>query len=235
MDKPKKNLTAYFYFCKEKKCHIKLAAQLWAEIKEDPFRRDELEQYNKIAKADSERYHKEIAVYNAIKKEEKEKNKVILREQAKLARQKEKQEAKLNEIKRQIETGHSQLVEPKKDKFSNRESRMSSHSDEEDEKPIRYRYQPSSNDTEERESKHRSNYVDSDEDEDEKIPIETRHKVTDIHVPKYPRELESRSSERKTNSGKIDLHSILKKAQIKQSKNEQENSSDDETIFRKRR
>jgi hypothetical protein len=229
MDKPKKNLTAYFYFCKEKKCHIKLAAQLWAEIKEDPFRRDELEQYNKIAKADSERYYKEIAVYNAIKKEEKEKNKVILREQAKLVRQKEKQEAKLNEIKRQIETGHSQLVEPKKDKFSNRESRMSSHSDEE---PIKYRYQPSSNDTEERESKHRSNYVDSDEDEDEKIP---RHKVTDIQLPKYPREVESRSSERKTNSGKIDLHSILKKAQIKQAKNEEENSSDDETIFRKRR
>ena len=235
MDKPKKNLTAYFYFCKEKKCHIKLAAQLWAEIKEDPFRRDELERYNKIAKADSERYHKEITVYNSIKKEEKEKNKVILREQAKLVKKKEKQEAKLNEIKRQIETGHSQLVEPRKDKFSNRESHMSSHSDEDDEKPIKYRYQPSSNDTEERESKHRSNYVDSDDDDDdEKIPIETRHKVTDIQLPKYPRELDSRSSERKTNSGKIDLHSILKKAQIKQAKNE-ENSSDDETIFRKRR
>jgi hypothetical protein len=229
MDKPKKNLTAYFYFCKEKKCHIKLAAQLWAEIKEDPFRRDELEQYNKIAKADSERYHKEIAVYNAIKKEEKEKNKVILREQAKLVRQKEKQEAKLNEIKRQIESQYSQLVKPKKDNFSNRESHISSHSDEEDEKPIKYSYQHSSNDTEERESKHRSNYVDSD---DEKIP---RHKVTDIQLPKYPRELESRSSERKTNSGKIDLHSILKKAQIKQAKNAEENSSDDESIFRKRR
>ena len=74
---PKRNKTAYIYFCSDKRPDAKselgddakatevtaLLGKMWKELKEDEDRSDEMEKYNKLAAEDKARYQDEIKVY----------------------------------------------------------------------------------------------------------------------------------------------------------------------------
>jgi hypothetical protein len=74
---PKRNMTAYLYFCRDKRPEAKeelgddakatevtsLLGKMWKDLKEDDERSDELEKYNKLAAEDKARYQDEIKVY----------------------------------------------------------------------------------------------------------------------------------------------------------------------------
>jgi len=74
---PKRNMTAYLYFCRDKRPEAKeelgddakatevtsLLGKMWKDLKEDDDRSDELEKYNKLAAEDKARYQDEIKVY----------------------------------------------------------------------------------------------------------------------------------------------------------------------------
>jgi hypothetical protein len=61
---------------------------LWAELKEDEDREDELEKYNELARQDKERYEKEIENYEPTE-EEPVKKKTKISKTAKSAKEKE--------------------------------------------------------------------------------------------------------------------------------------------------
>jgi hypothetical protein len=74
---PKRNKTAYIYFCSDKRAEAKselgddakatevtaLLGKMWKELKEDDDRSDELEKYNKLATDDKARYENENKDY----------------------------------------------------------------------------------------------------------------------------------------------------------------------------
>jgi high mobility group protein B2 len=76
---PKRNKTAYIYFCSDKRAEAKselgddakatevtaLLGKMWKELKEDDDRSDELEKYNKLAADDKLRYNEEVENYSA--------------------------------------------------------------------------------------------------------------------------------------------------------------------------
>jgi hypothetical protein len=74
---PKRNKTAYIYFCSDKRADAKselgddakatdvtaLLGKMWKELKEDDDRSEELEKYNKLAAEDKDRYNEEVKNY----------------------------------------------------------------------------------------------------------------------------------------------------------------------------
>ena len=77
---PKRNKTAYIYFCSDKRAEAKnelgddskatevtaLLGKMWNELKEDEDRSDEMEKYTKLAAEDKSRYEQEIGEYVAV-------------------------------------------------------------------------------------------------------------------------------------------------------------------------
>ena len=77
---PKKNKTAYIYFCSDKRADAKSElgddvkatevtahlGKMWNELKEDDDRSDELEKYTKLAADDKSRYEEEIKNYVSV-------------------------------------------------------------------------------------------------------------------------------------------------------------------------
>jgi hypothetical protein len=77
---PKRNKTAYIYFCSDKRAEAKselgdeakatevtaLLGKMWKELKEDDDRSDELEKYNKLAADDKARYENENKDYVSV-------------------------------------------------------------------------------------------------------------------------------------------------------------------------
>jgi high mobility group protein B1 len=76
---PKKNKTAYIYFCSDKRADAKSElgdvkttevtshlGKMWNELKEDNDRSDELEKYTKLAADDKSRYEEEIKNYVSV-------------------------------------------------------------------------------------------------------------------------------------------------------------------------
>ena len=81
---PKRNKTAYIYFCSDKRAEAKselgddakatevtaLLGKMWKELKEDDDRSEELEKYTKMAVDDKARYQDEIKMYTPSSDEE---------------------------------------------------------------------------------------------------------------------------------------------------------------------
>jgi hypothetical protein len=79
-DAPKRNKTAYIYFCSDKRPDAKselgddakatevtaLLGKMWKELKEDDDRSDEMEKYTKLAADDKTRYENEIKDYVSV-------------------------------------------------------------------------------------------------------------------------------------------------------------------------
>jgi predicted RNA-binding protein YlxR (DUF448 family) len=77
---PKRNMTAYLYFCRDKRPEAKeelgddakatevtsLLGKMWKDLKEDDDRSDELEKYNKLAADDKTRYENESKDYVSV-------------------------------------------------------------------------------------------------------------------------------------------------------------------------
>ena len=110
--KPKKNISAYMYFCKSIRSTGKILSvhelgELWAELKNNPSKKREVEYFNSLAAKDSERYNREISLYREqnkeIIKEKKEKEKLAVKQSKQLERLK-KNERKIQEQMRELES-----------------------------------------------------------------------------------------------------------------------------------
>ena len=97
---PKKNSSAYLFFCSEKNnLRLKEKSELWNRMKEDPNYREQIEKYMEMARLDKERYDRENASFKLKLKQKK--NEIKLQEKIdKLREQKElKLQQKIDKIR----------------------------------------------------------------------------------------------------------------------------------------
>ncbi len=116
--KPKKNLSAYMFFCKDlretssdKILSVRYLSEMWNDFKNDPSKKRELEHYNKLAEKDAERYHRDIAIYrernkDAIKASKEEEKQAIkqVKQLQKLKRDEQKLQEKMRELESKVES-----------------------------------------------------------------------------------------------------------------------------------
>ena len=203
---PKKNSSAYLFFCSEKNnLRLKEKSELWNRMKEDPNYREQIEKYMEMARLDKERYDRENTSFKLKLKQKK--NEIKLQE-------------KIDKLREQKELKLQQKIDKIRQK--NIEENDSDSNDEYQDEPRENRGAP----------RVRNEGDDSRENRGAPRVRNERDNSRENHIRSTLKNLYDDSTEESEDipKSKIDLQSVFKKSQKKINFQAENDSSDEDFL-----